>query len=93
MIPRQNLKNLMLRAEVVEAVQKGKFHIYAVGNIDEGVEVLTGAEAGKRGKAGTYPAGSINHKVDKQLKEMANRLKAFYGPPAEEKKEERKTRR
>ena len=86
MIPRQNLRNLMLKPEVVEAARKGKFHIYAVGTIDEGIGVLTGVTAGKRKKDGTYPKDSINCKVDKQLKEMATKLRHFYGPPAEEEK-------
>ncbi len=80
MIPRRNLRNLMLREEVLEAVRQGKFHIYAVGTIDEGIEVLTGVEAGEKGKDGTYPESSVNYKVDKQLKEMATKLKQFYGP-------------
>jgi len=87
MIPRQNLKNLMLRPEVVDAVREGKFHIYAVSTIDEGIEVLTGVDAGERKEDGTYPGGSINCKVDKQLKEMATKLRQFYGPATEEKKE------
>jgi predicted ATP-dependent protease len=87
MIPRQNLRNLMLREEVVEAVKQGKFHIYEVGSIDEGIEVLTGMEAGEKRQDGTYPEDSINHKVDKQLKEMAAKLRHFYGPAAEEKKD------
>ncbi len=87
MIPRQNLRNLMLREEVVEAVKQGKFHIYEVGNIDDGIEVLTGVEAGEKRQDGTYPEGSINHKVDMQLKEMAAKLRHFYGPAAEEKKD------
>lgn len=86
MIPRPNLRNLMLRQEVVDAVRQDKFHIYAVSTVDEGMEVLTGISAGKRRKDGTYPEGSINYKVDKQLKEMAAKLKSFYGPAAEEKK-------
>ena len=86
MIPRLNLRNLMVRPEVAEAVRQGKFHIYAVGTIDEGIEVLTGVAAGKGKKDGTYPKGSINYKVDKQLKEMATKLRHFYGPPAEEEK-------
>lgn len=89
MIPRLNLKNLMLRPEIVAAVQKGKFHIYAVKTIDEGIEVLTGVEAGKRRKSGTYPENSINYRVDKQLKEMATKLKTFYGPATEGKKTEK----
>lgn len=89
MIPLQNLKNLMLREEVAAAVREGKFHIYAGGTIDEGTEVLTGVEAGERREDGTYPEGSINYKVDKQLKEMAAKLKQFYGPAEGEKKEAR----
>lgn len=89
MIPRLNLKNLMLRPEIVAAVQKGKFHIYAVKTIDEGIEVLTGVEAGKRRKSGTYPENSINYRVDKQLKEMATKLKTFYGPATEGRKTEK----
>jgi predicted ATP-dependent protease len=87
MIPQKNLKHLMLRQEVVDAVREGKFHIYAVSDIDEGIEVLTGIAAGKQRKDGTYLKGSINYKVDKQLKEMATKLRHFYGPAAEEKKE------
>jgi predicted ATP-dependent protease len=74
----------MLREEVVEAASKGQFHIYAAKTIDEGIEILTGVPAGERQKDGTYPEGTINYLVDKQLKEMAERLKGFY---AEEKKE------
>ncbi len=84
LIPYQNLRNLMLREEAVEAVRDGKFHIYAVKTIDEGIEVLTGIAAGERREDGTYPEGTINFLVDKQLKEMAERLRGFY---AEEKKE------
>jgi predicted ATP-dependent protease len=61
-------------------------NIYAVSTIDEGLEVLTGVPAGKQRKDGTYPEGSINDKVDKQLKDMATRLKQFAEPEAKEKK-------
>jgi predicted ATP-dependent protease len=84
LIPRQNLRNLMLREEVVEAVRKGKFHIYSATGIDEGIEILTGVPAGKRRKDGTYPKGTVNYLVDSKLKKMAERLRGFY---AEEKKE------
>jgi predicted ATP-dependent protease len=86
LIPHQNLRNLMLRDEVVDAVRRGQFHIYSAKTIDEGIEVLTGVAAGKRRKDGTYPRNTINYFVDKRLKEMAERLKGFY---AEEKKEGR----
>ncbi|TES88174.1 MAG: ATP-binding protein [Dehalococcoidia bacterium] len=84
-IPKANLRNLMLRPEVVEAVKEGKFHIYAVSTVDEGIEVLTGVPAGKRRKDGKYPAGTISRKVADTLKEMADKLKQFYGPSGEEK--------
>jgi len=84
LIPHQNLRNLMLREEVVEAVRSGQFHIYTAKTIDEGIEVLTSIPAGEKQEDGTYPEGTINYLVDKQLREMAERLKGFY---AEEKKE------
>ncbi len=84
LIPNQNVRNLMLREEVVEAVRKGQFHIYVAKTGDEGIEILTGVPAGERWKDGAYPEGTINFLVDKQLREMAERLKGFYG---EEKKE------
>lgn len=85
MIPRQNLRNLMLRQDVVDAVRERLFHIYAVGTIDKGMEVLTGVEPGEKREDGSYPEGSINYKVDKRLKEMAATLRQFYGPAAEKK--------
>jgi lon-related putative ATP-dependent protease len=85
MIPHQNIRNLMLRDEVVDAVRQGRFHIYAVHTVDEGMEVLTSMEAGEKREDGTYPEDSINHRVDKQLKEMAIKIKHFYGPTAGEK--------
>ncbi|MEN6621658.1 MAG: AAA family ATPase [Smithella sp.] len=86
LIPHQNVVNLMLREEVIENVRKGLFHIYSAKTIDEGIEILTGVPAGERQKDGTYSEGSINFLVDKQLREMAERLKGFY---AEEKKEDK----
>ncbi len=87
MIPRQNLENLMLRRDVVSAVEEGRFHIYAVSTIDEGMEVLTGVAAGGRREDGTYFEETVNYQVNKQLQEMATRLKHFYGPTTEEKPE------
>ena len=78
LIPHQNLRNLMLREEVVEAVRQGRFHIYSAKTIDEGIEVLTGVSAGKKRKDGTYPKSTISYLVDKRLREMAQRLKDFY---------------
>jgi ATP-dependent Lon protease len=76
-IPKQNVKNLMLKEEVVKAVEERKFHIYAISTIDEGIELLTGKEAGKRRPDGTYPEGTINYLVDKRLKELAEALKEY----------------
>ncbi|OGO32965.1 MAG: hypothetical protein A2Z29_01745 [Chloroflexi bacterium RBG_16_56_11] len=84
MVPEQNVVNLMLRDEVVEAVRANKFHIYTARTIDDGIQVLTGIPAGEREEDGSYPAGTVNYLVDRRLKEMAERLKGFY---AEEKKE------
>ncbi|HHU76436.1 MAG TPA: AAA family ATPase [Firmicutes bacterium] len=67
MIPRQNIVNLMLDEEVVAAIEKGKFHIYAVDTIDEGLEVLTGIPAGERDGDGRYPKGTINYLVQRNL--------------------------
>jgi predicted ATP-dependent protease len=86
MIPASNVQNLMLKEEVVEAVAKGKFHIYSAKTIDEGIEVLTGVKAGKRLPDGTFELGLVNDKVDKKLREMAEKLKEFAGPEKEEKK-------
>ena len=71
MIPIQNVNNLQLSDEVVEAVKDKKFHIYAICTIDEGIEVLTGVPAGKKDKDGKFPAGTINHLVYEKLKKYA----------------------
>lgn len=90
MIPSRNLRNLMLQREVLDAVQQGKFRVYAVNTVDEGIRILTGVDAGERREDGTYPEGSINYKVDKRLKEMAAKLRHFYGPEGEEAKKQKK---
>lgn len=72
MIPIQNVKNLNLSDEVVEAVKNGDFHIYAVSTIEEGIEVLTGVPAGKKDKTGGFPAGTINYLAYEKLKKYAN---------------------
>jgi len=66
-IPKTNIRNLMLRDDVVTAVQKGLFHIYAVSNISEGIEILTGIPAGALNKNGTYPKNSIYGRATKEL--------------------------
>ena len=77
MIPDKNVNNLMLRRDVVEAVQKGKFHIYPVTTVEEGIEILTGMKAGELQEDGSYPEGTLFRQVDDKLKEMAEVEKEF----------------
>jgi lon-related putative ATP-dependent protease len=73
LIPAANVKNLMLRQDVVDAVSRGEFHIYPVETIDQGIELLTGIEAGERDEAGDYPYGTVNHRIQRRLREMAKK--------------------
>jgi lon-related putative ATP-dependent protease len=86
MIPDSNIQNLMLKEEIVDAVKAGKFHIYSAKTIDEGIEVLTGVKAGEKRQDGTFEDGTVNYRVDKHLKEMAERLKDFPSFSTGEKK-------
>jgi lon-related putative ATP-dependent protease len=79
MIPESNVQNLMLKEEVVEAAKAGKFNIFAVKTIDEGIEFLTGTKAGQKLEDGTFEKGTVNYLVDKQLRDLADKLKQ-YGP-------------
>jgi len=76
-IPHQNVDGLMLKTKVVEAVKQGKFHIYPVKTIDQGIEILTGMKAGGRKEDGIFEEGSVNFLVDKQLKAFAETWKDF----------------
>jgi len=87
LIPQQNLRNLMLREEVTDAVKEGKFHIYSARTIDEGIEILTGVPAGERKDDGTYPEGSVNYLVNKKLAQMAEQLHRFSVDSKNDKKE------
>ncbi len=71
MIPKQNIKNLSLSEEIVDAVKKQKFHIYAISTIEEGIEILTDVPAGKKDANGRFPAGSINYLAHEKLKKYA----------------------
>jgi lon-related putative ATP-dependent protease len=87
-IPESNVQNLMLREDVVEAIKKGKFNVYSIKNVDEGIEILTGVKAGKRLKSGKFQKGSINALVQDRLEQLAQGLKEF-----EKKQEEKKKKR
>jgi predicted ATP-dependent protease len=75
-IPCSNVKHLMLRKEVVDAVRDGRFHIWAVDTVDEGVEILTGVPAGAPDARGRFPAGTIHRRVTDTLAKMARRAEA-----------------
>lgn len=75
MIPRGNLPNLMLRKDVVEAVAEKRFHIWAISNVDEGLEILTGTRAGAADEDGRFPPGSINGLAATRLEEMAEEMR------------------
>jgi lon-related putative ATP-dependent protease len=73
-IPRRNAKHLVLRQEVVDAVRDGKFSIYTIDRMEEGLEILTGLSAGELQEDGTYPEGTINFLVTKRLTEIGEAL-------------------
>ncbi|WP_460050201.1 Lon protease family protein [Spirochaeta dissipatitropha] len=82
-IPRRNIDMLILSREVQEAVDNGFFHIYAIDRIDQGLEILTGMEAGSPissgSRKGSFPAGTLNNIIEKRLHDMALLVKDFGG--------------
>jgi lon-related putative ATP-dependent protease len=82
MIPQSNVQNLMLKEEVVEAVRDGRFHVWAVETVDEGIEILTGVRAGQRREDGGFEEETVNGRVDHRLGLFAETLKAFSGSEA-----------
>jgi lon-related putative ATP-dependent protease len=85
LIPASNVRNLMLREDVVEVVREGKFRIYSVRTIDEGIALLTGVAAGEPQPDGSYPEGTVNFLVQKRLRELAEQARSFRGngePPS-----------
>lgn len=89
-IPKKNVRHLMLKKDVVEAVRDGKFTIYPIEQIEEGIEVLTGKAAGEKQSDGAYPEGTINFLVAKRLMELAKTLKEFGNGKGSSDKKERK---
>lgn len=85
-IPQSNVQNLMLREDVVEAVQRGEFNVWGVETIDQGIEILTGMPAGERCSDGAFAEGSLNDRVVQRLREFAGswgRLSQIPGPAAD----------
>ena len=71
-IPKQNVRNLSLSDEIIDAVKKGKFHVYAVSTIDEGIEILTGVPAGQKDSQGKFPLGTINYLAQEKLRKFSS---------------------
>jgi lon-related putative ATP-dependent protease len=78
-IPKRNIKNLMLRKNVVDAVREGKFKIYAIDHVEEGVEILMGIPHGELKPDGTYQEGTLNYLVEKRLTEIREALREKRG--------------
>ena len=76
-IPESNVANLMLKETVVEAIRQGKFHLWPVRTIDEGIDALTGVKAGERLPDGSFEPESVNARVDERLRKMAEALQRF----------------
>ena len=90
MIPHLNVDDLMLRKDVVEAVKEGKFRIYSVKTIDQGIEILTGVEAGEKLGDGRFKEGTVNGLVDEKLRELGIKIKEFEGGGEAAKEEKKK---
>lgn len=90
LIPAANAKHLMLRKDVVAAAAEGKFHVYAVANVDEAIELLTGVPAGEPNSEGVAPEGSINYLVASQLAELSVMRQAYgAGAPRPRRREKK----
>jgi predicted ATP-dependent protease len=83
LVPARNVDNLMLSHEVVAAVSEGRFHVYAVSTIEEGIELLSGVPAGELREKGGYPEQSVYGRADRRLRELAEGLRHWTSPAAE----------
>ncbi len=88
LVPQANVKHLMLRQDVVDTVADGKFHIYPIETVEQGIEVLTGIPAGEMDEDGVFPEGTINRLVIDRLETMAETQRAFNRPPKEKARDE-----
>ena len=88
-MPTRNVKNLMLKKDVVEAVKEGKFFIYPIQRADEGLEIITGMQVGELKDDGTYPEGTINYLAVKRLTEISEAMEKKREKEKEEEKEEK----
>jgi lon-related putative ATP-dependent protease len=83
-IPGKNVRNLMLKQEVIDAVKAGQFHVWPISTVEQGIEILTGMEAGERQPDGTYPKDTLFSKVDERFLEIAEIVKKFAKEEEEE---------
>ncbi|MBM4429907.1 MAG: ATP-dependent protease, partial [Chloroflexi bacterium] len=83
LVPVSNVKNLMLRQDVLDAIAAGQFHIYPVETIDQGIEILTGMPAGERGADGKYAEGTINYLVAQRLAKLVEKQRELSGKAKE----------
>jgi lon-related putative ATP-dependent protease len=88
-IPRRNVKNLMLKNEIVEAVKQGKFTVYPIEQVDEGLEIMTGMPVGELRDDGTYPEGTTNYLVVKRLTEISESMEKKKEKEKEDEREEK----
>jgi lon-related putative ATP-dependent protease len=86
LIPEANVKNLMLREDVREAVAEGNFQIFPISHVDDGIEILTGIPAGEPDEEGNYPEGTLNAIIVERLENVAKTARRF-GAPVREKEE------
>lgn len=77
LIPASNVQHLMLRPEVVRAAAEGRFHIYPIETVDQGIEILTGVPAGDRNESGGYPDGTIHARIEQRLARLAEKARSF----------------
>jgi predicted ATP-dependent protease len=85
LLPAANVKHLMLRKDVVEAVRQGSFRIYAIETVDQAIALLTGVPAGERDADGNYPEGTINHRVEARLQELFQLRRAYASDDGDKK--------
>ncbi len=83
MLPKANLRHLVLRSDVTKAIAEGRFHLYAISSVAEGIEVLTGLPAGERDASGRFPAGSVFGRVERRLIEIAELLRTAESGPSD----------
>lgn len=80
-LPESNVRNCMLDEDVLDAVRSGTFHVWAVRDVDEALELLTGIQPGRRGDDGRYPEGTLHRRVDDRLALLAEQARRFAPPP------------